>query len=221
MEPENLDIRKRLVTYYQWAEETDGLIKELEYLDTKGQVNDSEKSLLAQAYLDRNQGKLALKHLKPFEERSRLPVKEGLMLASAYELIGQADAAAKIYTRIGKENAKDPELLAQAGEQALWLNKYDTALSLFESALKSNPKNLKALKGSGQIYAWNNRPKKAISRLEKYNRINPEDYEVRYQLGELYFDRGQKHNAFRHYKQAMALIRKQKRQKNEQYIPFP
>ena len=221
MEPEDLNIRKRLVTYYQWAEETDRLIEELEFLDAKGQVDGPEKSLLAQAYLDRNQGKLALKHLKPFEERSTLPVKEGLMLASAYELIGQANEAVKIYKRIGKENAKNPDLLAQAGEQALWLNKYDTALSLFESALKSDPKNLKALKRSGQIYVWQNQPKKAILRLEKYNRIYPNDYEVRYQLGELHYDRGHKHNAFRHYKRAMTLIRKQKRRGVEKHVSFP
>jgi len=213
--PDSIGIRKRLANYYRWTEQTDKMIGELEYLDSRGQVPEEDKMLLAQAYLDRKQGLKALEKLKHIAARSPLPVKPGMMLASAYELAGRNDEAVSLYKRLGKENAKDADLLADLGNQALWMGKTDIALKLFESALKTQSRNRKALKASAQIYAWNHNPEKAIKRFEAYNRIVPDDYEAQYQLGELYFLKGREHNAIKQYNKALALIKRSKRMRAE------
>ena len=210
IKPNDIGLRKRLVTYYGWLDRSDLMVHELEFLDSVGKLPEKDRISLAQTYLDRKKGSKALKLLKPFESRAPLPKEEGMMLTSAYELLGQLDDVAAIYKQLAKENSNDADLLADLGNRAFWMQKTHMALEFYKSALRKDSKQLQALKGSAQIYAWNNDPERAIERFEDYNRLNPDDYEVRYQLGELYFTNGRKGDAFRQYRKALALMRQTK-----------
>jgi len=208
---DDMALKKRLATYYEWVGENDKMIAMLEFLDTRSQVPDDKKLILAQAYLDRKKGIKALKYLEPYAGEAILSPEKGIMLDTAYELAGKTPAAVKILKRLAKENATDPKLLAEVGQRALGLNRTDVAFDFFSVALKKDPKNLVALKGSGQIFAWNNDPERAIARFETYNRLSPNDLEVRYQLGELYFANGREGAAFKQYKKTLTLIKKAQR----------
>lgn len=208
--PNNIELRKQLLIYYGWLGRDDSAIQELEFLHSVGKLPEEHRIRLAQTYLDRKEGGKALNLLKPLESQTPLPKEAGLMLTSAYELLGRLDAVASIYKRLAKENSDDPNLLADLGNRALWMQKTHMALEFFILALKKDSKQLQALKGSAQIYAWNNDPERAIERFEDYNRLNPDDYEVRYQLGELYFTNGREGDAFRQYRKALALMRQTK-----------
>ncbi len=210
IKPNDIGLRKRLVTYYGWLDRSDLMVHELEFLDSVGKLPEKDRISLAQTYLDRKKGSKALKLLKPFESRAPLPKEEGMMLTSAYELLGQLDDVAAIYKQLAKENSNDADLLADLGNRAFWMQKTHMALEFYKSALRKDPKQLQALKGSAQIYAWNNDPERAIDRFEDYNRLNPDDYEVRYQLGELYFTTGREGDAFRQYRKSLALMRQTK-----------
>ncbi len=213
--PDDTDIRQKLVTYYRWSGLREKMIAELEYLDALGHVRGEDRTILAQVYLDRGEVRKALRHLRHHEEQDRLPRQEGMMLARAYELVGKADASIRIYKRLAKENAKDPELLAELGNYALWLRYLDVASTFFEAALKRDSRNLTALKGSAQIFAWNNNPEKAMRRFEKYNKLFPNDYSARYQLGELYFISDREGDAFREYRKTLTLIKKAREVRSE------
>ena len=210
IKPNHIEIRKQLVTCYGWLDRTDSMVEELEFLNSVGKLPEADRIFLAQTYLDRKKGRKALTLLKPFESRTPLPTEEGLMLTSAYELLGQWDAIAAIYKRLAKENSNNANLLSDLGNRALWMEKPNLALDFFESALKKDPKQLQALKGSAQIYAWNSDPGRAIERFEDYNRLNPDDYEARYQLGELYFSSNREGEAFRQYRKALSLMKQTK-----------
>jgi tetratricopeptide (TPR) repeat protein len=210
LRPDDFILYQRLATYYGWTGQTDKMIDALKYLEASGHIREPEKITLAQAYMDQKAAQKALYLLEPYQNRSPLPIRNGLMLASAYEGSGKMEAAIKIYQRLAKENADDATLLAKLGNHALWLQKTTEALSFFKSALKKDSKNLTALKGSGQIYAWNNDPERAIEKFKAYNRIDPNDYEVRYQLGELYFENQREGEAFLQYRKAMRLIQQVK-----------
>jgi tetratricopeptide (TPR) repeat protein len=210
IKPNHIKIRKRLATYYGWLDRSDLVAEELEFIHSVGELPESDRIVLAQTYLDRKNGHKALALLKPFESRTPLPTTEGLMLTSSYELLKQWDAMTAIYQRLAKENPDNPDLIADLGNRALWMDKRDLALEFFESALKKDPKQLQALKGSAQIYAWNGAPDTAIERFEDYNRLNPNDYEARYHLGELYFSRNREGEAFRQYRKALSLMKQTK-----------
>jgi len=217
IKPDNIELRKQLVSYYGWLGRDDSAVQELEFLHSVGKLPEEHRIRLSQTYLDRKKGNKALKLLKPFESRTPLPKDEGLMLTSAYELLGQLDAVAMIYRQLAKENSDDPNLLADLGNRALWMQKTHMALEFYRLALKKDPKQLQALKGSAQIYAWNNDPERAIERFEDYNRLNPDDYEVRYQLGELYFFNDRRGDAFKEYRKALSLMKQTKDRNTDQY----
>ncbi|MFQ5963614.1 MAG: tetratricopeptide repeat protein [Candidatus Scalinduaceae bacterium] len=210
LKPDDAKLRKKLAKYYGWVGSMDKKIVELEYLDSVGQLDKEEKILLAQAYLDRNDGVKALKYLKHYQKEDILQRKGGLMLAMAFELSGKNESAIKIYKRLAKENMQDAAFLARLGNQALWINHEDIALSFFKSALKKDKNNLLALKRSAQIYAGQNNINMAIKLYAYYNRLNPDDYEAHFQLGELFFVNERKANAFKEYKRSLKLIRKLK-----------
>ncbi len=204
--PEDAELLRKLATWYGWEGRTEQMITALAGLEKRGTLKKEERILLAQSYLDREEGPKALTVLRPLEEEPPLAPKEGLMLGRAYQLTGKPDAAVRIYRRLAADHSDDPALLADIGDHALWLQYIDLAGRFYEAALRIDPKNLKALKGSAQIYAWNNNPRRAIERFEAYNRLNPNDYSARYQLGELYFAGGRKGDAFREYRKARELI---------------
>ena len=210
LRPDEVDLRKKLAKYYGWIGSMDKKIVELEYLDSVGQLEKKEKILLAQAYLDRDDGAKALKYLKHYEKEDILQRKEGLMLAMAFELSGKNELAIGVYKRLAKENMQDAAFLARLGNQALWINHEDIALSFFKSALRKDTKNLLALKRSAQIYAGQNNTNRAIKLYVYYNRLNPDDYETHFQLGELFFANERKADAFKEYKRSLKLIRKLK-----------
>lgn len=208
LRPNDIDLRKKMARYYGWAGNTDQAIVQLEYLHSRGAVDETGKITLAQAYLDRKDGAGALKILKEYEQKSPLPFQEGIMLARSYELSGRVDSAVRIYRQMALENANDPEQLTILGNHALWLDQIDLAGDIYEAVLKKDPRNLTALKGSAQTYAWNNDAERAIKRFEEYNKLNPNDFEVRYQLGELYFQNGRQGDAFTEYQKASKLMKK-------------
>jgi tetratricopeptide (TPR) repeat protein len=146
------------------------------------------------------------------KERDPLPAREGLLLASAYEVTGKKEQALAVYQRLARTHQENPEILAEMGDRALWLDRLPAALTFYEAALRLDPGNLRALKGSGQIYAWNNNADRAIARFEEYNRLNPDDFEVRYQLGELYFASRREGSAFKEYRKTLRLMDQVKRE---------
>lgn len=212
LDPENTELRRRLVTYYGWLGLREKQIAAMVRLEEEGLLTPEERLDLAQAFLDRREGNRALALLQTVEDRDPLPVREGLLLASAYEMTGRKEQALAVYRKLARARQDDPDLLAELGDRALWLDRLPAALAFYESALRLDPENLRALKGSGQIYAWNNNADQAIARFEAYNRLNPDDFEVRYQLGELYFANQRKGSAFREYRKTLRLMDRAKRE---------
>ncbi len=208
LKPNDIELRKKMAQYYGWDGKTDQAIVQLEFLYDRRAIDETGKITLAQAYLDRKEGAKAFAILKEYKQAKPLPLREGIMLASSYELSGRVDSAARIYRQLAKENANDTEQLATLGNRALGLDKIDLARDIYEAVLKKDPRNLTALKGSAQTYAWNNDAERAIQRFEAYNKLNPYDFEVRYQLGELYFQNGRQGDAFMEYKKANELMKK-------------
>lgn len=219
LSPDNTDLRKELAEYYGWLGLREKKIMELEYLGSTGSLDKEEKVLLAQAYLDSNEGSKALKYLKQYEKEAILKKKEGLMLARAYELIGKNETAIRVYKRLAKENMGDPEFLARLGNQALWINYTDAALEFFEGALRIDSRNLMALKSSAQIWAGRNSIKRAIKLYVNYNKLKPDDYEAHFQLGELFFSQDQKTDAFKEYNRSLRLMKKSKRLAESNLLP--
>jgi predicted Zn-dependent protease len=212
LDPENESLRRRLVTYYGWLglreKQIDGMVR----LEKRGLLAPEERVELAQAFLDRQEGARALEILRSVKERDPLPAREGLLLASAYEVTGKKEQALAVYQRLARTHQENPEILAEMGDRALWLDRLPAALTFYEAALRLDPGNLRALKGSGQIYAWNNNADRAIARFEEYNRLNPDDFEVRYQLGELYFASRREGSAFKEYRKTLRLMDQVKRE---------
>ena len=206
LDPENTELRRRLATYYGWLGLREKQIAAMERLEHDGLLTPEERLDLAQAFIDRREGNRALELLRPVEDRDPFPLREGLLLASAYELTGKKAQAMAVYEELARTHRDDPGLLAELGDRALWLDRLPPALAFYEAALRLDPENLRALKGSGQIYAWNNNAERAIARFEAYNRLNPDDFEVRYQLGELYFANQREGSAFEEYRKTLRLM---------------
>jgi len=212
LDPDNEALSRRLVTYYGWLGLREKRIDEMMLLEEKGLLAPEDRMELAQAFLDRQEGARALEILQTVEKRDPIPAKEGLLLASAYEMTGKKEQALAVYRRLARAHQDNPDLLAEMGDRALWLDRLPAALGFYEAALRLDPKNLRALKGSGQIYAWNNNADRAIARFEAYNRLNPDDFEVRYQLGEIYFANQREGSAFREYRKTLRLLDQVKRE---------
>jgi len=206
LQPDNIHLKKNLARYYSWKGSIPQMTVKLEQLEKKGLLNDKERIILAQSYIDRKQGQKVIKLYKYLNNAKTMPIQPALILASAYELENKRNLALNIYKRLALENSDNPGLLSKIGNHALWLENTKLALQFFESALKKDSANLAAIKGSGQIYAWNNDAQKAMERFELYNKLNPNDYEVRYQLGELYSTNNRQGDADREYQHALQLI---------------
>lgn len=206
LDSENTELRRRLVTYYGWLGLREKQIAAMVQLEEGGLLTRKERLDLARAFLDRREGTRALEILRSVEDRDPLPREEGLLLASAYEMTGKKEQALAVYEKLARTHQDDPDLLAELGDRALWLDRLPAALTFYEAALRLDPKNLRALKGSGQIYAWTDKADRAIPRFEAYNRLNPDDFEVRYQLGELYFTNQREGSAFKEYEKSLRLM---------------
>lgn len=202
-----VDLRRKLAKYYGWLGHNDKMITQLKYLNSLGLLNEDELTVLAQAYLDKGDGQNALSCLETRINSGKLSARDGIMVATAYELMRKYDSAAFIYKRLAKDNDRNSTLLAEIGRRALWINRSDIALEFFNSTLKIDRKNLIALKGSGQIYAQQNDFVKAMRVYKRYNRLYPGDYETHFLLGELFFSNGNKHAAHSEYLTALKLIK--------------
>jgi tetratricopeptide (TPR) repeat protein len=212
--PDHIPVRKKLATYYSWIDETDKMAEELEYLDAAGRLEEEQKRILAQVYLDRKLWFKAIEQLKHWRHQSRLPVEIGWMLAEAYIGTDQRSLAAKILIRMGRENPKDPNLLTRLAQELLGLENRESALELFEAVLSSDAEKVVALKAIAEIYARMGDFGSAIRHLEKYCRKVSDDYEAHYQLAELYFNKGRNHKAHNQYKKALTLIKRSRRREN-------
>lgn len=212
LKPGQTALRRRLATLYGWAGRTDRQMVQLTYLWQQGLLTEQERLTLAQAYLDHKEIAKVVALLKGVEDAQPPRLNEAILLATAYELSGDKDRAARLYQRLARGHKNNPDVLADLGNRALWLNRIGLASRFYDKALKKDPKNLIALKGSAQIYAWNNDPERAIRRFEDYNRLNPKDYEVHYQLGELYFTNDRKGDAFKSYQKVMKFIQAARKQ---------
>ena len=206
LRPEDMELRHRLATYYGWLGKRDKQLAALEYLESRKSLTRDERRSLAELYLERREGKKALKHLDVFAGETRLPPREGMMLVYAYVQTKQEGAALKTLDRLARENVRDAKLLAELGDEALGIRQTDAALRFYEAALRLEPRNTQALKGSAQIYAWNNDPRRAIRRFEAHNRIKGQDIEARFQLGELYTATGDDGRAYGEFKKTRRLI---------------
>lgn len=209
--PEDSSLRMELVKYYGWTNRRQKLIEALISLKNLGLLMEDQRIVLARFYLDRKDGVNALGLLEDLEHGQRLPQNGGIMLASAFELADRPGDAIRIYVRLARENAEQPNFLADLGNRARWLNHNDVALDFYEKSLKLDPKHLIALKGSGLIYASDNKPELAIRQFETYIRLNPNDYEINYQLGELYFANRREDEALEKYQKTLKIIEKAKR----------
>ncbi len=206
LKPGQTDLQRRLATLYGWAGRSDRQMEQLAHLWEKGLLTEKERRTLAQAYLDHREFAKVVALLKGAGDDRRPRLDEAILLATAYELSGDKDRAARLYQRLAREHEDDPDVLADLGNRALWLNRVGLASRFYNAALMKDPRNLAALKGSAQIYAWNNDPERAIRRFEHYNRLDPKDYEAYYQLGELYFTNDRKGDAYKAYRKTMKLI---------------
>ncbi len=204
----NIDLRRKLAKYSGWLGLNDKALTHLEYLQASGYIEPGEAVVLAQLYLDKKDGKRALACLDMFIETEPLPVSEGIMVATAHELMGEYDLAIAVYNRLAQTHPDNVELLVKIGNQALWINRTDVAFQFFKKALKRDRRNARALKGIAQIYAQKSDIEMAISSFTKYNALNPGDYEAHFMLGELYYSAGDKSAASIEYKTAMNLINK-------------
>ena len=209
--PGNLDIRRKLAQYYGWLEQYDDRIRVLESIQKYGRLTQSERIQIAQSAMDRKQHGKVISLLVPLLKRKLLTETSGILLAQAYQQKGQHASAIQIYEQLAILYQDDSQLLAKIGNQILWIQNQDMALSFFRKSLARDANNLDALKGSAQIYAWKNDSDKAVRFFHRYLKFKPDDYEVRYQLAELFYAKGQKQDAFKHYQKALALINRQKK----------
>ncbi len=214
--PDHIPVRKKLATYYSWIDETDQMVEQLEYLDQAGQLDEAQRRLLAQVYLDRKRWVKAIEQMKHWERRRPLPVEIGWMLVEAYIMTEQMAAATNLLIRMGNEHPEDSALLTKVGQELLGLEERESALELFETALSCDPDNGVALKAIAEIYEQKGDSESAIEHLEAYCRMVSDDYKAHYQLAELYFYKGSKHKAHKQYKKALALIKRSKKRSAEQ-----
>jgi predicted Zn-dependent protease len=209
--PNNINIRRKLAQYYGWIEQYDDRIRILESIQKYGRLTQSERIQVAQVALDKKQPEKVISLLTPLQKRQLLSETSGILLAQAFQQKGQNAKSIQIYKQLAQQYQDDPILLSKMGNQIMWMQNQDVAISFFKKALIQNPNNLDALKGSAQIYAYTNHPEKAIQFYNRYLKLNSDDYEVRYQLAELFYARGQKQNAFKHYQKALTLIDQHKK----------
>ncbi len=212
LNPEDVSLRRRLMTYYGWVGLREKQIAQMVLLEEDGLLKEEERIQLAEAFLEMREGARALEILRPAEAEDPLRKREGFLLATAYEISGNKDGALAVYDRLARSHADDPSLLAELGDRALWLDRAPAALAFYEASLRRDPKNLRALKGSGLVYAWNNDPQRAAARLEEYLSLNPDDFEIRYQLGELYFADQREAEALKEHQKALNLMDQMKRE---------
>jgi tetratricopeptide (TPR) repeat protein len=83
--------------------------------------------------------------------------------------------------------------------------KIEAAISQFQKALQLNPDFIKAQNNLQRALAIQNELETEISRLQGLLRDNPEDFKLRFQLGNLYFRKGEQHQAIKQYKRALQL----------------
>jgi len=204
--PNAIDIRQKLAQYYGWLEQYDDRIRILESIQKYGQLTQNERIDIAQAALNNKQPEKVISLLMPLLKRQLLSETSGFLLAQAFQQKGQHSKSIQIYRQLAQQYQDDPILMSKMGNQILWMQNQEVALSFFKQALKNDPNNLDALKGSAQIYAWKNNSEKAIHFFNRYLNLNADDYEVRYQLAELFYAKGQKQYAFKHYQKALILI---------------
>jgi tetratricopeptide (TPR) repeat protein len=212
IKPYSLDIRRKLAQYYGWLEKYDDRIRILESIQQYGLLTQNERIQVAQAAMDKKQPDKVISLLRPLQKRKLLSETSGILLAQAFQLKGQHSKSIQIYKQLAQQYHDDPQLMSTMGNQILWMQNQEMALSFFNKALAVDPTNQNSLKGSGQIYAWKNDTEKAIQFFKKYLKVNPNDYEVRYQLAELFYAKGQKQYAFKHYQKALTLINRHKKQ---------
>ena len=210
-ESDNIELLRKLAQYYGWLDRYDDSIKILEKIYRYGKLSENERIQLAQAFMDRKKPNKVIDLLSIHEKNQTLSETSGILLAGAYEQVGQNDKAVSVYKKLAQQYPDNSEILTEMGNQLLWIKRLKTALTFYKQAVSVDPENIDALKGCAQIYAWNNNTDKAIKYFKRYIQLNPDDYEVRYQLGELLFSKGQKRYAFKHYKKALALINRAKK----------
>jgi len=212
LQPENIDLHRKLAQYYGWLSRYDEIIRVLESLQQLTPLSGQERVVLAQAAMDRNQPQKVVSLLSPLQKDKLLTQTSGMLLALAYERTGQKQSAVNLYRQLSRKFQDNAKFLSNMGNQLLWMDQLEVALSLYQLAMKTEPENLVALKGSAQIYAWQNNTEKAIEYFKQYVKLQPNDYEVQYQLGELLFYKGQQRYAFKHYQKALTLIDKKQKQ---------
>jgi len=103
-------------------------------------------------------------------------------MGQCYELIGNTDAAVKVYTKIINSNRNNEEALLKRAELYQKQNKIPFSISDYNRVITINPNNHQAYTGRGKVYLNQKRYDLALSDFNESIKIKP--------TGEAYYFRG-------------------------------
>ncbi|MGP8321261.1 MAG: glycosyltransferase, partial [Methanosarcinaceae archaeon] len=179
-------------------------------------------------YYERGDKDKALKHYKQAAELNPDNITFQKNLADFYYVeLGRVEDALRIYVKVLAANPEDVEVLLVTGHISVSLCKFDDAKLFYSRALEIEPCNEDArqnlhrlenieqadqiVKSSEDIYqdvlrlVDDGRHEEAIGGLEGLLEMHPDFAIAHNDLGVLYYERGDKDKALKHYKQAAEL----------------
>jgi tetratricopeptide (TPR) repeat protein len=129
-------------------------------------------------------------------------------LGGVFLNLGQTEKAIKHYIAALQTDPNLVEAYNNLGIALMQEGKIEAAIQQFQKALESRPDFTKAENNLKRALAIQKEIETEISRLKGLLRDNPENFELHFQLGNLYFRKGEQHQAIKQYKRTLQLNRK-------------
>jgi hypothetical protein len=107
--------------------------------------------------------------------------------------------------RPGAEDARQAELFARQGQEALRSGNIPSAASSFKKARELDPRNADAVIGQGEIALRQGSYQNALAHLKQAARLRPRSAQVHILLGEAHLGTGNKAQAAASFKRALAI----------------
>ena len=118
---------------------------------------------------------------------------------------GETEKAIKHYIAALQIDPGLVEAYSNLGIALMQQGKIEAAISQFRKAIQLNPGFIKAQNNLQRALAIQNELETEISRMQELLRDNPENFELHFQLGNLYFRKGEQKQAIKQYKKTLQL----------------
>ncbi|MGD2099691.1 MAG: tetratricopeptide repeat protein [Desulfobacterales bacterium] len=126
-------------------------------------------------------------------------------LGSIYINMGEEQKAIQHYMAALQIDPDLVEVYNNLGIALMQEGKIDAAISQFQKALKLKPGFIMAENNLNRALAIRQRLETEISRIDKLLKDNPENFVLHFQLGNLYFRKGEQDQAIKQYNRALQL----------------